>query len=184
MKNFTKLFLITFIIGFILILPTKKIFAQKQVPNASLESAVKPIGDFTNVKFNGEHQWGYSIKLWQKGDKIYGLISGDDNSRLFGDPPTGILENVQFDVLTNKFLFTAKLPKHKVFEFEGVLTKKNLKGTRIIIEEQCPNNCSEKKKIVLLNSKGSSSEMLEYQNYAEWKKYADKILAFRGPKDN
>lgn len=40
------------------------------------ESPVKVIGEFTNVKSNGEHQQGYSVKLWKQDNKIYGLISG------------------------------------------------------------------------------------------------------------
>lgn len=157
------------------------------------ESPVKVVGDFTNVKSNGEHQWGYSVELWRQGDKIYGLISGSDSSRLIGDPPTGLLENVQFDPKTGRLSFRAKLtlglffgvePSRDVYQFEGVLTKKKLLGSLLATNELCPDKCPEKKKISLPRSKESSSEMEEfhtYQSFAEWKAFADRILKFRGP---
>jgi hypothetical protein len=94
-----------------------------------VESPVKPIGHFTNVKSKGEHQWGYEVELWRQDDKIYGLISGSSHSRLVGDPPTGLLEDVKFDPKTGKLSFRAKLPgvifagnelPGEVYEFEGV----------------------------------------------------------------
>ena len=74
-----------------------------------VESPVKVIGYFTNIKNDGEHQQGYSVELWKQDDNIYGLISGSSYLRLMGDPPRGILENVQFDPKSNKISFRAKV---------------------------------------------------------------------------
>jgi hypothetical protein len=191
----------TFLIGYASVLLTRKISEQKEISTTvpevlpaspikteieevkKAESPVNPLGDFSNVQSNGEHQWGYSIELWKQDDKIYGLISGDDGTRLIGDPPTGLVENVQFDPGTKKFSFRAKLPSER-FEFEGILTKKKIEGERIIKNEFCLDGCAMRKKIVFPRSKESSLEMTEYQTYrtfAEWKKFADRILKFRGP---
>ena len=138
---------------------------------------VKVVGEFTNVESNGEHQWGYSVQIWKQGDNIFGLISGDSASRLIGDPPTGILENISFHAKTGKLSFRAILP-YLTYEFDGILTKKKLTGKLL-------NTTHNKiEKITLPRSKEWSSEMDEYQSYEEWKVYADSILKFRGPKQS
>ena len=108
---------------------------ENSIPSVkpTVESPVKVIGNFTNVKGDGEHQWGYSVALWRQDDKIHGLISGDDDLRLAGNPPLGILENVQFEPKMKKLSFRAKLStglvgnnvwSRDVYEFEGVLKRK------------------------------------------------------------
>jgi hypothetical protein len=139
------------------------------------EAPVKPIGDYTNVKSNGEHQWGYSVELWKQADQIHGLMSGDSASILIGDPPTGILEDIVFDAATGKISFKTKLPSY-VYQFEGVLTKKKLSGRLL------NTTVNKTERITLPSSKEWSSLMDEYQTYAEWKVFADRILKFRGPK--
>jgi hypothetical protein len=192
----------TFLIGYASVLLTRKISEQKEISNTvpevlpaspvkteieevkKAESTVKPLGDFSNVWSNGEHETGYSIELWKQDDKIYGLISGGDGTRLVGDPPTGLLENVQFDPVTKKFSFRAKLPSQVIFEFEGILTKKKIEGERKNTYDFDVNKFVKRKKIILPRLKESSAEMVEfqtYQTYAEWKEFADRILAFRGP---
>jgi hypothetical protein len=155
---------------------------SRQAANISTAPTVKPaaeqikaLGDFTNVKSNGEHQWGYSVEIWKQGNKILGLISGDSASRLIGDPPTGLLENISFDAKTGKLSFRAVLPSD-VYEFDGVLTKEKLKG-------KLSNTGINKIEIITLRrAKQESSEMEEFESCEDWKKYADRILDFRGPK--
>lgn len=149
---------------------------------AKTESPVKVVGDFSNVKGDGEHQWGYSVALWRQEDKILGLFSGSDDLRLIGDPPTGILENVRFDSKTGKLCFLAKLPEQHIYEFEGILTSKELSGKIKITNELCSDKCPKTQKITLHLSKDMTLTMEEYQSYSEWKAVAEKILELRGPK--
>lgn len=146
------------------------------------ESPVKVIGYFTNVKGDGEHQWGYSVMIWKQEDKIYGFISGDDDLRLIGDPPTGILEDVQFDSRTGKLSFIAKLPTQNVYEFEGVLMNKKLKGNIKVTNQLCADKCAKPKKITLRYSNDMTLAMQEYQSFAEWKGDYSEVLKRRGPK--
>lgn len=142
------------------------------------ESPVKPVGHFTNIKSNGEHQWGVYIEFWRQDDKIYGWMSGSDYSRIVGDAPAGILEDVQFDSKTGKLSFRAKL-SWNVYEFDGFLTKNKLTGNLLIINGLCGDSCTKKKKIILPKSKNRSSNMEEFRNfesYQEWKAYMDEIL--------
>lgn len=167
------------------VLPEKAI----QLPQLKDESPVKPFGTYWKVISDGEHANGYDIELWKQNEKFYGLISA--HSGLVGDPPTGILENMQFDPKTGKFSFSAKLPSgwcnskmqaRDIFEFEGILTNKKIMGNWLIKKDFCSGdyNIESKKIINLPRLKESSREMNEYRSYAEWKNYADKILAFRG----
>jgi hypothetical protein len=151
------------------------------------ESPVKPIGHFTNVKSNGEHQWGFVVELWRQDDKIYGWMSGSDDSRLVGDAPAAILEDVQFDLKTGKFSFKAAMPSNfggfrrskDVHKFDGFLTKKSLTGNLLITDDFCGESCTKKKKITLLKSKKDSADLEEFfsfGSYQEWKAWMDKIL--------
>ncbi len=152
------------------------------------ESPVKPIGHFSNVKSNGEHQWGVVVELWRQDDKIYGWMSGSDYSRIVGDGPSAILEDVQFDTKTGKISFKAKLPgvifagneqSPDVFEFEGVLTKKKLVGNLLFTNDSFGNQPTKKKKITLPRSKKESADLEEFfsfGSYLEWKVWIDKIL--------
>jgi hypothetical protein len=160
-----------------------------QLPQSKDEAPVKPFGTYWKVKSDGEHANGYHIELWKQNEKFYGLISA--HSGLVGDPPTGILENVQFDSKTRKFSFEAKLPSGwcnsktmslDTFEFKGILTNKKITGNLLIKDNFCSDTYIESKKVINLpRLKEWSKEMIEYQSYAEWKNYADKILVFRGP---
>lgn len=144
-------------------------------PEPTIQSPVKVIGDFTNVKSDGEHQWGYSVEIWKQDNSIYGLFSGG-SLQLVGDPPTGILIDSEFDERSGKFSFRTKLPSY-TYDFDGILTKRVLKGRLSNI------TTNESKEIVLKRSKEWSSEMMdEYASYEDWKKYADEILKFRGPR--
>jgi hypothetical protein len=136
---------------------------------------VKVIGEFSNVKSNGEHQWGYSIELWKQGENIYGLFSGNSSPIIVGDPPTGILENQVFSLTSGDISFKTKLPDF-TYEFDGILTKEEIKGNLL-------NNITSKtEKITLKRSKEWSDGMEDFHSYEEWKNYADKILMFRGSK--
>jgi hypothetical protein len=157
-----------------------------------VESPVKPLGTFMNVKTSGEHASGYLLQLWKQDDKVYGLISSSQG--LMGDPPTGSLENAQLDSKTGKLSFKAKLslglymskdspdaPSRDVFEFEGTWTEKKVEGTLKTTNQLCPDKCPETKKISLPRSEDWSSGMKDYPNYAGWKSFADEILDRRGP---
>ena len=169
---------------------------SNSLSESSVESPVKVIGDFTNVKSDGEHQSGYSVKFWKQDDKIYGLISGTGYLRMMGDPPTGVLDNVQFDSKLNKVSFQSKLllalihdkpdsgyvPSWGFYEFEGILANNRLKGDIRVTDDLCGNKCPDIKGITLRRSTKRSSEMKEFQTYNEWKSFADMVTEVKIPK--
>ena len=154
---------------------------------------VRKLGAFTNARFTREHQYGYSVELWQEKTRVFGLFLSSEG--LTGDTPTGLLEDVALDSKTGRLTFPARLstemtvaknnkeaPTRDVFQFEGVLKNRNLTGTLTHTDETNKTAAKSKKKISLAFSKSETAEMNAAQSYDEWKKAADEILAARGPK--
>lgn len=155
------------------------------------QTSVTVIGNFSNVKSDGEHEWGYSVNLWRKGDDIIGLLSGADVTRLIGDPPTGLLERVSFEPATKRLSFTTKLSvgirddgtwSRDLVEFDGTLTKKVLEGTMRISDDTCGISCSKTRKVKLKLNEDLTQSMSKFDDYEEFKARADEILKRLGPK--
>ena len=161
--------------------------AQTQAPAGSL----MVLGEFSNMKFTEEHAYGYTVQLWRQGDQIIGFLQSSEG--LAGDTPTGVLEEVQFDPRTQSLSFKAKLtmgvvllaqgrqePTHDLFEFHGILGRAALAGAIGRRDMLRPTAKAEIRQVSL--RKQSGENMIEFHSYAEWKKSADQILKFRGPK--
>lgn len=161
--------------------------AQKQAPAGSLIV----LGEFSNMKFTEEHAYGYTVQLWRQGDQIIGFLQSSEG--LAGDTPTGVLEQVQFDPRTQSLSFQAKLtmgvvllaqgrqePTHDLFEFRGTLGSAALVGVIRRRDMLRPTAKAEIRQVRL--RKQSGENMIEFESYPEWKKSADQILKFRGPK--
>lgn len=155
-----------------------------------MEAPVVVLGDFSNRKGDGEHEWGYSVELWKQGDQIHGTICGTNDLRLIGGPPTGLLEDAQYDPKTGRLSFRSKLSLSRVnndrgsrdiYEFEGVLTANRLTGVVTSIEEVC-GNCRNKVKVALRRSKEQGREMEGYKTLEEWRASLEDMLKFRGPR--
>lgn len=154
--------------------------------------AFSVVGSFTNMRFTEEHAYGYSVELWRQGDSLVGLFLAAEGPQ--GDTPTGLLEKVKFEMKTGKLSFRAKLsmgvvyskeyngvPSRDVFEFSGVLGKNRLTGTLRRLDGLNLRDTPKIEKIVLTRSK-SNQGMEPFQSFDDWKKAADGILKFRGPK--
>jgi hypothetical protein len=183
---------------FLLLAASFNIYGQtphKANNQSTAESAavIKKLGTFTNMKSNGEHAWGYSVELWQEESRLFGFFLSIEG--LIGDTPTGLLEDISFDSETGKLSFRARLtkgvtfnqkdelvPTRDVFRFEGILKDKILTGVLEYSNALTPSAKSGKTNVILHRSKKQSGSMLEAKSYDEWKKTADKILKFRGPK--
>ena len=155
--------------------------------------AIKKLGVFTNMRFTAEHQYGYSVELWQEKDRLFGLFQASEG--LIGDTPIGLLEDVAFNPKTGRLTFRARLsaamtldknnkevPTRDVFKFEGILKNRNLTGTLTHTEDSTPSVAASKMKVTLILSSSKTAEMSRPQTFQEWKKAADEILALRGPK--
>ena len=152
--------------------------------------AIRPIGEFSNMRFTAEHAYGYAVQLWRNGDSLIGLLLVSEG--LQGDTPTGLLENVGFDSRTGKLSFTAKLttglryfdnrqePSRDLFEFTGILESRTLTGTLKRTSFPLPSNTDTPERIQL--KLRPDAVLLSGSSYTDWKHQVDEILERRGPK--
>ena len=168
-----------------LVQPTARALAQ------SPAAPVTAVGEFSNMKFTEEHAYGYTVQLWQQGDHIFGFFESSEG--LEGDTPTGVLDEVQYDPKSGSLSFKAKLtmgvalleqgrqePSRDLFQFRGTLERTALVGTISRSDMLRPQAKPETSQVRLRRQSGEN--MIEAHTYAEWKKSADEILKFRGPK--
>jgi hypothetical protein len=175
-------------------LPLMAIALVQLTAGVSAQSPAAPlriVGEYSNIKFTGEHAYGYTVQLWQQGDRLFGFLESSDG--LAGDTPIGTLDEVQYDRRNGSLSFRAKLtmgmallaqgreePSRDLFEFRGTLKRAALTGT-ITRQDMLRPQVKPKSGQVRL-PKQSDETMIEAQTYAEWKTLADQLLKFRGPK--
>jgi hypothetical protein len=152
---------------------------------------VSGIGSFSNMRYNDEHAYGYTVELWRDGGSAIGLLFVSEG--LMGDTPAGMIENVRFNSRTGALSFDARLsigvtaaprggmePSRELFEFSGVLEAKALTGRMMRSDPRQPSRSVTRERIAL--SKQLRTVMFAAGSYAEWKRQADAILTVRGPK--
>jgi hypothetical protein len=169
--------------------------SHKPDNHAPAQSAgvVKRLGVFTNMRFTREHQYGYSVELWQEKGRLFGFLLV--SAGLAGDTPTGLLEDAVLDPKTGRLTFRARLstgstfnknneqvPTRDVYRFNGTLRGQTLTGILEHADASDRSATGTKSSISLRRSKSESESMIEARSYNEWKKEADEILKFRGPK--
>ena len=164
--------------------------AQAPAPSAAV---VKRLGVFTNMRFTEEHQYGYSVELWQERGRLFGFLLVSEG--LTGDTPTGLLEDVVFNPKTGRLTFRARLstgstfgknneqvPTRDLYRFNGTLKGQRLTGVLEHTDASERAATGTKKSVSLRRSKSESESMIEARSYDEWKREADEILKLRGPK--
>jgi hypothetical protein len=152
---------------------------------------IRSIGEFSDARYTEEHAYGFSVQLWRDGDSAIGFLLVSEG--LQGDTPTGLLENVKFKPRTGALSFTARLttgaviltgggqqPSQDLFTFSGALSARALTGTIVRSDARQPSRPGTRQRIELRLLPRSS--MLPAGSWAEWKRNADDILKFRGPK--
>lgn len=169
------------------------VLATAQAPLKKPESPISSIGCFINVKSDGEHAFGYSVRLWLQGDRLFGLV--DYHRGPVGDPPLGILTDVRYDAPSGKLSFKAKLtsglhscrihknvPAHDLLSFDGFLKPDGLVGN-IRIEDQLdspPVVTDSRDSFVMLRDRSCLTQ--KYGSYEEWWRYWEPIYKVRGAK--
>ena len=162
--------------------------------SATQTSTVKVLGNFSNVKHAHGDAFGYSLKLWQEEDQMFGLLLVYTGAP--SDPPTGILEKLKLEPRNRRLSFSARLstgivyakdhdgvPSRDRFTFTGVLTRNQVSGTLTRSDELFPNERATSVRIKLRRSELLTDVMLPPPpTYSAWKTWADEILERRGPK--
>jgi hypothetical protein len=151
------------------------------------EAPVRVVGEFSNVRYTHEHEYGYSVQLWRRGDELFGFLLSA--AGLQGDTPMGVLEDVRFDPNTGKLQFRSKLtvgiiqrnggnePSRDLFEFNGVLRGSIITG----VLRHKDNGIAAATELVKLR-KVRQDSLFQPLDFAAWQKDAAKLLSRRGPK--
>jgi hypothetical protein len=169
------------------------LFVFAGAPRAIRKETIKAVGCFVNVRSDGEHADGYSVRLWIRGSGLIGLV--DYHRGLAGDPPMGVLADVRYDSSTGELSFEAKLtsglhyctkhkgvPSHDLLSFSGFLNPDKLEG-KIVIEDRLDSSS------VLIDvrenflmRKDNDCAMENYENDDAWWQYWKPVNQFRGAK--
>ena len=162
--------------------------------SAQAASQVEVLGHFTNVKHAGDDAFGYSLRLWKEGTRVFGLLSVYTGAP--ADPPVGLLEDVKFDPRSGELSFFARLSTGVVygqghsgvasrdrFSFAGVMKRGEVLGTLRRSDDLIREDRPQTARIRLLRSQSLTQDMNPPPpTYVEWKNWADEILQRRGPK--
>lgn len=115
-------------------------------------SEFKVIGAFGNIWSNGEHETGFMLSLWRTRDGIVGYMFGSFGTRLVGDPPCGLIDNVVYDSKSGKLSFSSDFGKFRGhYRFSGTLTRTTVRGT---LAELSGTTMIDKRRVVLRRSRG------------------------------
>ena len=161
---------------------------------AARPAPIKVVGNFSNVRHVYDDAFGYSLKLWKEGNRVFGLLLVYTGAP--SDPPTGILEDVKFDPRSGKLSFSARLttglvygrgftgvPSRDRFTFKGRLTRSQVIGTLTRADELFPDGRPTTKRVRLRRSEMLTQVMIPPPaTYSAWKAWADEMLLRRGPR--
>lgn len=117
--------------------------------SSAVGQEVRHVGEFHNVSSSdkGAHCSGYSLSLWEHKQSVFGLF--DVHEGLCGDPPCGVIRDVDFDAKSGVLSFRA-LVQGENFGFNGklqphvVVGKLNGKPIRLTKEPEASSLDSDK----------------------------------------
>jgi hypothetical protein len=168
------------------------IFAATDASIAQPKREIRAIGCFANVRSDGGHSDGYSVRLWAWGGEIIGLI--DYHRGLAGDPPLGILDDVRYDPVTGKISFQAKLtsglhysgehkgvPSHDLLSFEGFLKADRLEGNILLKDQLDSPPAVVDKRLDFIMRIDDNCRPASYESYEIWWWYWEPVYKSRGP---
>lgn len=156
----------------------------------SSHAPVTPVGEFSNMHVQNEHCSGYSIRLWKSGEKLYGIFLACNG--LAGDTPTGLLDDVMWDSVSQHISWKAKLtlgsdvlesgaqvPSKDDFSFAGVF-KGNVISGKLTAHDQADPDADVSTRSIRLPR--GPNELDSFADYGAWKRATDALLKLRGPR--
>jgi hypothetical protein len=155
---------------------------------------VAVVGAFSDMRYTEEHAYGHLVELWSAGGCLFGFLEVSEG--LAADTPLGELTQVRGDDSGGKLSFRAKLtlgttrgretdawvPSRELFTFNGSLSSRLLKGTLGRSDQLRPDLKPVEESIVLRLDPDLQGGMIQASTYDGWRKAAEPILRFRGPK--
>lgn len=142
------------------------------------QTAVETLGVYSNVRIThgGEdpHAEGYECELYRQDGQLFGLFYSSQG--MVGDTPRGRLRDLRYDAASGKLFFRAKLttgreysrdsgpdgrPSRDLFEFDGTLAAKQLRGNLTRRDGYRPGEPGERETVTLKLDRERSAQARE-----------------------
>lgn len=155
---------------------------------------IAEVGAFSNMRYTGEHAYGYVVMLWRAGRCFFGILVSSQG--LAADMPIGELRDVKYDQKRGTLSFSARvtmgvvnIPGSKgpelsrdLFTFDGDVKATQLTGIVTYTNQNKPHFKPKQEKVFLGSSKEEAEVMHGSTTYGEWRGKWDPVLRVRGPK--
>jgi hypothetical protein len=147
----------------------------------------EPLGQFSNMTYSQDHQFGQDVYLWRELDELYGYMEYSLGGAL-GDYTTARLQNVRFDAATRKLSFQARNPLYdekgnvirNLFVFDGIIRANAIEGIlkcrSAITNEPCAND----QKVLWKKAKLENTEMKRIGTRQDWEAHVNEQLKAHG----
>src|SRR4051794_25892613 len=129
--------------------------AEQECRSIAVTTKLVEVGAFSNMRYTGEHAYGYTVMLWRAGSCLVGFFEWSGG--LAGDTPIGELQDVEYD--GNRLFFSAKLRTSDLYSFTGDLRGTRLIGVVTYTSKQVDNFKPVRTNVVLHRSKGEAEFM-------------------------
>lgn len=153
---------------------------------------INAVGCFRNVRTDGEHAGGYTVQLWASGGEIIGIV--DYHRGAAGSSAMGFLTDMQYEPLTGKISFQAKLttglhycsehksvPSQDLLSFQGVLKPDALQGNIVLSNQlDSPPVLVDRREDFLMRL-DQDCRPEHFESYEIWWWYWEPVYKFRGP---
>ena len=154
------------------------LFSRRPVVLGAAETSTRRVvyvGTYEKVEsINGEHCSGYSIDLWKHNDVLFGLLH--HHRGLCGDPPCGVLTDIQHSSKSGSIRFKAETLEAK-FDFSGSLKDDLLKGT---LTKRWSGTDIDSKETVRLPKHRQAYLANRFDSLEKWHEFYDPIQRCRG----
>ena len=156
------------------------LFSRLSVVLDAAETSIRPVvyvGTYEKVEsIDGEHCSGYSIDLWKHNNVLFGLLH--HHRGLCGDPPCGVLTDIQHSSESGSIRFKAETRESKL-DFSGSLKDDLLKGT---LTKRWSGTDIDSKETVRLPKHRQAYLANRFDSLEKWHEVYDSIPRCRGVK--
>lgn len=149
----------------------------KLTESVSESARLLPMGYYSDLRTDGEHDTGFTLEFWRQGDQLVGVLRGSSSLRMSGDPPTGLIKEIGFDKRSGHLTFSCGVPvvyysspgmaelrrEWTVYRFDGSLRSRQILGQLRATDTDSSRNIPLK----LRYSKRLTKEMIPHKNVEE-----------------
>jgi hypothetical protein len=145
------------------------------------------LGQFSNMTYSQDHQFGQDVYLWRELDELYGYVEYSLGGAL-GDYTTARLQTVRFDAATQKLSFQARNPLYdeqgrvirNLFLFDGIIRPDAIEGILKCRHAMTNEPCANDQKVLWKKIKLENTEMNRIGTRQDWEAHVNEQLKAHG----